>query len=404
MNVIENGFETGLLTTRTAVVERVAAGWLESHPEVPVTTRNLAKTLQQILTEVFLTGQERCRRSLSGYAVSLMQTAAVDPDQIAAARTFRQSADLPARYATIFAHLSTVLAPLAAAVQLSRTAVADAAFARAKSSSDRLCITRLALRGYVEATVRPHALRIHQRVGYDHSAHDYLQHIVEDLDQLAAGVLGAAIRKATRSTCLSDEARVGFEKFFRAHDKNLRIEARKYGGDADEIYSQAIGKMAVAYRNNPSLEADLAYGRKVLKNVLNSCMERRSSRPEVLLEEIDGARLREPVRNDSCDEIFGTDAVVRRLLGIAESLSSSAAPEASLASELLVKYFFVDPTIRDPRRAELASHLWELSGADDGAELEKGLCELAKNLSTAARPTTIATMVMKALGHKGGLD
>ena len=96
MNAVPNGFESSPLTTRIAVVDKVAAEWLTSHPEIPVTAANLSKTLQQMLTEVFLTGQQRSRCTLSVYAESLIHAAAVDAKEVASARTFSKSADLPA--------------------------------------------------------------------------------------------------------------------------------------------------------------------------------------------------------------------------------------------------------------------------------------------------------------------
>lgn len=407
MNAIENGFESSPLTTRIAVVNRVAAGWLESHPEIAVTTDNLAKTLQQILTEVFLTGRQRCRRSLSGYAVSLMQAAAVDPKEVASARTFSQSADLPARYTRIFTELATLLAPLAAAVQLSRSAVADAAFALVNSSGNPLGITRLGLRGYVESRVCQHALRIHEGSGYGQAAHVYLQRLLEDVDELAAAVVRAATDKACQSGRLSDRSRASFEEFIDAYGARLWAESKKYGSAAEEIHSRALEKMAVAYRNNPSLDAGFAYAKTVLKNAWNSHNEKKSGRSEVLLENFERANVPEPVHPDHGDQSTVIDTIVRRLLGVAESLQSSTSTEATQASELLINYFFVDPTRRcDPHQAELAERVWELTDTTNGAELEKGLRELAKELfSTPASAAQIAKMVIKALRHyKGGLS
>lgn len=398
MNAVPNGFESSPLTTRIAVVDRVAAEWLTSHPEIPVTAANLSKTLQQMLTGVFLTGQQRGRRNLSLYAESLIHAAAVDAKEVASARTFSKSADLPACYAAVFAKLSTLLAPLAAAVQLSRSAVADAAFALVKRSGAQLGITRLGLRGFVEGQVRPHALRIHERVGYHRSAHDYVRLVLEHTDQLANEVVGAATRKASQSPRLSDQSQAGFEKCFRAYGAEVLAEAERYSSDPDELFSRTIQKLAIAYRNNPDLEADLAYCERVLKNVWFSFQKERASRPVVVSDEPERANSREPIQDASCDEIAGIDAIVRRLLGVAESLSESAAPEGTLASELLVNYFFVDPTVYDPRHAELADRIWELADAENSSELEKGLCELARKLfSCGASVQQIVKMVIKAL-------
>jgi len=397
MNAVPNGFESSPLTTRIAVVDKVAAEWLTSHPEIPVTAANLSKTLQQMLTEVFLTGQQRSRCTLSVYAESLIHAAAVDAKEVASARTFSKSADLPACYAAVFAKLSALLAPLAAAVQLSRSAVADAAFGLVKQSGAQVGITRLVLRGFVEAQVRPHALRIHERVGYHRSAHDYARLVLEHTDQLANEVVGVATRKASQSPRLSDRSQAGFEKFFRAYGAQLLAEAERYSSDPEEIYSRAIQKLAVAYRNNPDLDAALAYGKRVLKNAWFSSQMERASRPVVVSDEIERAKVREPIQYDNCDEIAGIDAIVRRLLGVAESLSASTAPEGTLASELLVNYFFIDPTVYDPRHAKLADRIWELADAEN-PELEKGLCELARKLfSCGASVQQIVKMVIKAL-------
>ena len=201
---------------------------------------------------------------------------------------------------------------------------------------------------------------------------------------------------------MSDQSRARFEKFFCVHGKGLWAEAQKYGVDADEVYSRAIEKLAIAYRNKPELDADLAYGKTVFKKAWLSYRDEVARKGEVVCEEIEESkRSRGRTQDDNGDQIAGIDAIVRRLLGTAEALSASETPESTLAGELLITYFFVDPRILDPRRAQLSSHVWELADEDNSDTLENGLRELATRFAaTAAHASRIAQIAIKALRHR----
>lgn len=45
----------GELTTREEVTRQVAQAWLAAHPDIAVTKMDLAKTTQQLITELFKT-------------------------------------------------------------------------------------------------------------------------------------------------------------------------------------------------------------------------------------------------------------------------------------------------------------------------------------------------------------
>jgi len=67
--------------------------------------------------------------------------------------------------------------------------------------------------------------------------------------------------------------------------------------------------------------------------------------------------------------------------------------EDSLARELLLKYFFVDPAVIDPHRVQLSSDVLDLLGDPDGKDLEATLREIAK----AITPGMASQIVKKAI-------
>lgn len=394
--LIEEAVGPTPLTTRLAVTDRVAAGWLAANPEVAVTETNLSKTLQQLLTEVFCTGAQRGRTSLSGYAASLLAAAAVGAEEFGSARVFSKSADMPDCYARHYARLSVLLAPLAAAIQLARIAVADAAVDLARHAEAPTGIRRPALRGFVESRIRPHAQQIHQDAGYALSAAGYLSLILAEKDQLAAEVLAAAQDKLAQSDRMCGQAREALDLYMRTHGRKLwEIAARRHGDDAEEVYAQMAYKLAIGFRNRPGLDIDLAYGRKVLDNAAKSLHDQRQRRAEVELNQDD----RLTASADEFDAISIADTIVRRVLHTADTLAEEGTTEDGLARELLLKYFFVDPTVIDPHRVELSQKVLDLSGGyGDGHDLERALRSIAVTMTPSpSLAKRITAMAVKAL-------
>jgi hypothetical protein len=159
------------LTTRETVTTDVTGSWLAANPHVEVTGVDLAKTLQQLITELFLTGGRRQREELSAHAVSVLEVIGLRPDQFAPVRTFAKNADMPVEYGAMIGDLMTVLLPLAAAIQLARVPVTNAAVEMLGPNDG---IDRRRLRGFVVAQVRPHARGVHARVGAGVSHDAYL--------------------------------------------------------------------------------------------------------------------------------------------------------------------------------------------------------------------------------------
>lgn len=383
-----------MLTTRTAVTDRVAAEWLAAHPQTAVTPANLSKTLQQLLTEVFMTGRQRGRGRLSAYALSLLRAAEVDSTEFSSARTFSKTSDMPADHAEAFGRLSWLLAPLAAAIQLTRSRLADAAFGVLQLRGNPLGISRADLRGFVEARVRPHAQQVHERAGYQESAHEYLRLLLVDADRLSDEVVTAAQMRRSRSSRLGEKSRTRCEEYVRRHGAALRDAAHGYGPAGEEIFSDLLLKLTIAHRNNPDLEAGLAFGMEALRNAACAYHQRHALRREVLTEGGEGTE----IVDSGCDSVIALDEIVRRLLTTAGSLSAGTDVDALLASDLLARFFFVGPATCDPGRVRLGGHLWELPDAPGGTGFEDALVQFAAELVPGrARAKRIAGLVVKAL-------
>jgi len=388
-------------TTREAVTDRAAAAWLAAHPEVKVTEVNLSKTLQQLFTELFKTGGRRQREPLSAHAESVLEAIGVPPGQFAPARAFTKSEELPGQYGAMFGRLAEALAALAAAVQLARIPVTNAA---AKLVGPGDGIERRQLRGFVVGLVRPHAQKVLARVGCGASAEAYLQEILADVGMLAAAVVDAGKRKNARPTVLSERGAQQFARYAHEHLQALRgFAAARYGEHADDIVGAAIVKLCKAFRTYPDLNIGFAYGRQVIINAANDYFlalnEQRAwetSSPEDL-ERCAGTT------DDEDVAVAAPDAVVRMVLAAAATLDdgSAAGSEAGLARQTLLRYFLADPAEADPRRARLAEHALNVMAAQDEsdgfrAELEAIAGTLSPDGAATEHIITLAVTALRA--------
>lgn len=393
------------LTTRETVTAQVATGWLALHQELDVPATTLAKTLQQLLTEVFATGHQRRREALSEHAVSLLDLIGTDATEFAPARTFAVKADMPVEYGRTFGLLAAVLTPLAAAIQLARTPVADAAeelakrgelFALAGSTG---LITRPQLRGFVVARVRPHAEALHARVGAGESTAGYLELILRDAETIAQNVVEAAVEKLWRAEILSPLGAANLERYVREHLTRLRAAAAaRYGRHAEDIVGMTLCKLAAAFRNRPELSIDYAYGRVVLTSAANVYLTELAQQGEHetgATEHFECAASGDTVPTEVADLLVG------HVLAVAADLADSdASAERALAGQTLLRYFLADPAVVDPRRARLAAHVLTLSPADDRGddEVSADLHALAATLTPDRDAATrIAAMAIAAL-------
>lgn len=393
----DGGHEFG---SRAMVTEAAAHQWLSMHPDMDISRIDLAKTLTQLLTEVFQTGKQRRHADLSQYAYSLLEATGVDPKAFASARMYSGTADMPTAARLIFMQLAEVLSPLAAAIQLARTAVTDAA---ARVLLRRACaseLTRRELRGFVVSTVRPHAQKVHERMGFGESTETYLRMILTDVEVLAESVVAAAIDKAARPTALTAAAAERLAAFIEEHLPRLRRMAARHRSDADEIFSMTMAKVASALCNNPDLNLEFAFVARALET---SAIDLHSQRIRQAANEYGGmdAAANAAAELDDLSLVDAADTVLRHVLDVVKRLEAGdVTPEHAAARQALLQYFLEDPLVVDPRRAKLAAHVLTLpapSGRYD--ELRSGLdiivADLAPNQAAAQRISRLAIATLR---------
>lgn len=390
-------------TTRDRVTTAVAAEWMGAHPQYPITDTDLAKTVKQLLTEVFQTGRQRARTPLSEHARTLLSDVGADTAAFAAARTYSTGADMPAEHARTFGALAERIAPLAAAIQLARIPVTNAAVRAPGIEGGPHSIDRRVLRGFVVAEVKLRAVKIHAEIGAAESADTYLQWILADLTALAAGVVAAAGAKLARPSVLTDHGAQRLDAYARAHLARLSRAAHSYGQDADEVLGDTMLKLTTAFCGNPDLDADYSYARAALGNRATDIA--RAARHRQANEFSDEAEVAATARDhEGASLVDAVDLVVRMVLKAAESLADTdAASERALARLALLRYFLIDPEIVDPRRARLGAHVMALSapdGRDKDEEMVTGLGTVAAGLShdrrVAGRICTLAVRTLRA--------
>lgn len=384
------------LTTRDDVVDRVAAGWLLAHPEVKVTPVNLAKTTQQLITEIFDTAGRRQRRALTGHAVAVLHAAGLAARDFAPVRSFSKSADMSAAYGAMIGAVAAVLAPVAAAVELARIPVTNAAARRLDPGE---AADRRQLRGFVVAQVRPHARNLHDQVGAGESAQRYLGLILADVDSLAVAVVESARSKNARPTRLDADAAEQMNSYARTHLKSLiGYAAVRFGQDADDIVGAALVKLAVQFRNRPGRVLGYSYGRDVVDSAAKDFFLKRKERqsnetsdPEAL------DRVAETA--DESAGVEGFDLTLRTVMGAMARLAGG--PRGSdgwAAREVLQCYFLDEPQESDPRRARLNDRALHLES--DGGDLRGELTEVADTLgfqgSSSDRITAVAIAALGA--------
>lgn len=384
------------LTTREMVANGVAHGWLASHPEVEVTTVDLAKTMQQLMTELFRTGGRQQREALSPHAVAVLGEIGVLPEEFAPVRSFAKTADIPVEYGAMLGRLADVLAPLSAAVQLARIPVTNAA---AKLLGADESIDRRQLRGFVVGHVRPHAQRVHARVGVGESVDVYLRLILADIEVLAMAVVESARAKYARPDRLEDVAAERAADFTREHlEALMRYAASRFGEEADDVVGSAMLKIVAQFRNNPALRIGRAYGRAAVDSAAKDLFAARQKR---LTREAYDSEVLELVAGTSDDvaTVDDTDVAVRMVLSAAAQLVDPVSSEGSVAREALLRYFLVDPREIDPRRARLAEHALGLvagNGGDGiGAELGAFVAMLGSAGAAVERVTELAISALR---------
>ncbi|ABM16767.1 RNA polymerase sigma factor [Mycolicibacterium vanbaalenii] len=390
------------LTTRETVAAEVAIEWLAAHPHVEVTAVDLSKTLQQFITELFLTGGRRQREALSGHAVAVLDQIGVHPEEFAPVRTFAKSADMPVAYGAMVGRVAEALAPLAAAVQLSRIPVTNAAVGIIEPDEG---LDRRQLRGFVVGQVRPHAQQMHARVGAGETVDGYLQLILADIGALATAVVESARAKNARPTRLDDELAERTTHFVRTHRAALMGYATpRFGQDADDIVATALLKVAVQFRNNPKLRIGFAYGKAAVDNAAKDLFTKRKARqgrdildPE-LLEWAAGT-------HDDAADVEEVDVMLRMVLSAAAELADEQlGPDACLARETLLQFFLVDPHEIDPRKARLTERALHLTTANEGNGFRTELGEIAAALGAEdpaiKRITELAVAALRAQADK----
>ncbi len=369
------------LTTRDEVASQVAHAWLAAHPDVAVTTVDLAKTTQQLITELFKTGGRRQREALCAHADAVLGASGISPTEFAPVRSFAKAADMPIAYGAMVAAVASVLAPLAAAVQLARIPVTNAA-ARMVDPVDE--IDRRQLRGFVVGHIRPHAQSVHARVGSGESVEGYLRLILADVEALAAEVVESARAKNARPNRLDDAAAARMTRFALGHLPALTgYAAARFGQDADDIIGTALVKIAVQFRNNPELCAGFAWGRAAVDSAAKDLYTKRRNRYDhevcdsEVLERAAGAV-------DNTADIDEADTMVHIALAAAQLAEVQPGPYAGAARDVLLHYFLVDPRDIDPRKARLANQALHLTATDQQGGIGAALGECAATLGYQA--------------------
>lgn len=367
----------GELTTREEVTRQVAQAWLAAHPDIAVTKMDLAKTTQQLITELFKTGGRRQREALSAHAAAVLGASGISPSEFAPVRSFAKAADMPIAYGAMVAAVASVLAPLAAAVQLARIPVTNAAALMVDPDDE---IDRPQLRGFVVGHIRPHAQSVHARVGSEESVERYLRLILADVEALAAEVVESARAKNARPNRLDDAAAARMTRFALGHLPALTdYAAARFGQDADDIIGAALVKIAVQFRNNHELCAGSAWGRAAVDSAAKDLYTKRRNRyghevfDSEVLEHAAGTV-------DDTADIDEADAMLHIALAAAQIAEGQPAPYADAAREVLLHYFLVDPQEIDPRKARLARQALHLTAADQQGGLRAALGEVAASL------------------------
>jgi len=394
----------GELTTREEVTSQVAHSWLAAHPEIAVTKMDLAKTTQQLITELFKTGGRRQRAALCPHAAAVLDASGISPTEFAPVRSFAKAADMPITYGAMVAAVASVLAPLAAAVQLARIPVSNAA-ARLVEPGDE--IDRRQLRGFVVGHIRPYAQSVHARVGTGQSVERYLRLILADVDTLAAEVVESARTKYARPNRLDDSAAARMTRFALAHLPGLiDYAAACFGQDADDIVGAALVKLAVQFRNNPALSPGIAYGRTVVNSAAKDLHTKRRNRYDHEVCDSDTLERAADIVDDTTgiDEV---DTMLHIVLSAAAQLGEGQPGSDALAArDVLLHYFLVDACEVDPRKARLAEHSLQLAATDKQGGIGAALGELATSLgyqTTAIhRITALAIDALRIQTRKGG--
>jgi hypothetical protein len=392
-------------TTRSHATTAAASQWIDEHPEIAVGAIDLAKTLQQLTTEILQTGRQRGSAALTNHAAQVLAQARVEQSAFRSARTFPISADIPEEMGAMFFEIARVLAPLAAGIQLARIPVTNAAERRAFEldvllpSSPRGLISRLDLRGFVVSRLRPRAQEIHARIGGCLGAAAYRDELLQDLDDLAQEVVDAALSKRTAATTLSPMGAQRLRSYLDAHLPRLQSTARRhFGPHGDEVVSRALLKLAVAFRSNPGLVIDDAYGTTVVRNEGRAYLLTLSKRAT---RETAGSHVLETLGASHDDTLVADvhDLILRRVLTAAASLARDGIRpgERTLARDALLRYFLTDHTALDARRAALAPRVLALI-ATDGSEVMDGLRGIAEQLAESrAAAARVAALAIRTL-------
>ncbi|MBS1696705.1 MAG: RNA polymerase subunit sigma-24 [Actinobacteria bacterium] len=401
MNTVETfTHSTSERITRETLVDVAASRWLAEQNHLAVTAADLSKTLQQLLTEMFQTGTQRRRGELSAHAKAVLDAAGVDAGGFASARTFAKSADLPVEYGRAFDSLATHLAPLAAAIQLARIPVTDAAVRRLTASGNTAGVDRRQLRGFVVAHVRPRGQELLARIGVGERAETYLRLLLADVDDLAAAVVASALRKRNQPQRLDERAAGRLADLLDEHLGRLRREAgARYGSHAEDVVGATLVKLTVAFRNHPDRTLSYPFLRTAMVSTANDHYNALAQRR--IDESADVDRLELAV-GDRTDEVAACDVVVRTVLSAASALHHEG-DDGIVAREALLRCFLADPAESDPRRARLADSALQLAAADDaGRGLCAGLDAIATNLVTDRRAADrVVRLAMTALRAQG---
>lgn len=385
-------------TSREEVIAAVAVDWLARHPEITTTAPDIAKSLNQLLTVLFNTRAERRRTALTDHARAVLRAAGVDVDAFASARAFTKSADMPAAYGTMFAAVAEVLAPLAAAVQLARIPVTDAATRMLQVRESGGTPTRRELRGYVVGRVRPHAQQVHASVGSGRSAEEYLALLLEDVDSLAAAVVTGAARRRALPTELSPAGAERLRVCAATHGRRLmHAAAGRYGAQADDIVGGTWLKLAEAFRVNAHLDIGYAYVHRTMESVANDHFARGAVHTVRDIPLPEGDRVEYGVEDSP--PVDTVDLVVRCVLDAAQRLECDADAESVLAGRVLRIVLLADPAQRDPRRAAIAVRIRRLCSDGWAGDIIADTVRAAAHALTEDRTSAdrVAALAIRAL-------
>ena len=390
------------LWTRAGVTAEVAAGWLCVHPEYKITSKDLSKFVQQLVTELLQTGRQRGRNRLAPHVQSLLRQVGVETDDFAAARTATIRGDLPRDEALVFGRLAELLAPLAVAIQLARTPVADAAAKVLAAGHPDNGLTRRELRGFVVSQVRRRAQEVHAEVGTGNNPDTYLKLILADIDLLAAAVVTAALDSRGVPATVGADATARLAAFAAEHLLELRRVARRYGSDAEDIVAQTMLKLTLALRNDPDRTLDIGYVRTALATTATDFAAKAAQRAAREMTDTEAVDREDTLRDDTL-VVDAADTMLHLVLDAAAALGNSGVEsEQTLARQTLLRYFLDEPEVADMRRARLAAHVLELTaGCTRGRDevtigLETVATSLAPNPTAARRVCRLALTALRS--------